>query len=258
MPTAHAAGNGIKTTRTVFGIVEAIHDLDGASIAELSRHLDLAKSTIHDHLVTLQDEGYVLKDDDGEYILSLKFLYHGSFAKNKIGIVSFSKSVIEKLAEKTGEAVWIIVEENDKAVYLSNANGENAIRTHAEVGRRSGLHHLAAGKQILAYKEKAEVDRIIEEQGLAEITPNTITNPSELKAELDDVREQQVSYNDRETVNGVRAIAAPVLDSDEFVCAVCVSGPANRMTFDRCENEIKPLLLGVTNELELRLQYPES
>lgn len=257
MVLRNTPGRGVKTTHTVFEIIEMIHDLDGASLAELDRNLDLAKSTIHDHLASLEECGYVIRDD-GEFVLSLKFLHHGIFAKNKRGISQYGQTVIDELAEKTGEAVWIIVEENNMAVYLCNANGENAVRTHAEIGRRSNLHHLAAGKQILAFKDEEEVDQLFEAHGLSKLTPHTITDPDELKAELDEVREQQIAYNDRETVNGVRAVAAPVLDGDDLICAVCVSGPANRMTSERCEDEIKPLLLEATNELELRLQYPEA
>lgn len=257
MESTNAAKRGVKTTHTVFDIIEAVHELDGATLAELAGELDFAKSTIHDHLATLQEKEYIV-ERDGEYLLSLKFLQHGMFAKNKQAVAMPGQPVIEELAEKTTEAVWIIVEENERAVYLCNASGENAIRTHADIGRRSHLHHLAAGKQILAHKSEERVDAIIDRYGLPQITENTITDLKELKAELAEVREHQVAYNDRETVDGIRAIAAPVKNGDELACAICVSGPANRLTMERCENEIKPQLLEATNELELRLQYPES
>lgn len=257
MDSTKGIKRGVKTTHTVFEIVELINELDGATLAELSNNMDFAKSTLHDHLRTLEEKEYVVQRD-GEYLLGLKFLNHGMFAKKERAVTQPGQEIINQLADKTSEAVWIIVEEHGSAVYLCNANGNNSIRTHAEVGRRSRLHHLAAGKQILAHLPEERVDEIIQRHGLPKLTENTITDPDELKVELEKVRDQQVSYNDQETVNGIRAIAAPVLNGGEFVCAICVSGPANRLTFDRCENDIKPKLLEATNELELRLQYPDS
>jgi len=257
MATSTPPERGVKTTYTVVDIIETIHSLEGASLAELDSHLNYAKSTIHDHLKTLEATGYVVFEH-GEYVLSLKFLHHGVFARNNKAVSQNGQIVIEELADRTGEAVWIIVEENEEAVYLYNANGSNAVRTHAEVGRRSNLHHLAAGKQILAYMDPERVDEIIDRTGLDPVTPNTITDRGQLKTELATIRENQVSYNDQETVNGVRAIAAPVLNGTELVCAICVSGPANRMTLERCEATVKPALLEATNELELRIQYPEG
>jgi DNA-binding IclR family transcriptional regulator len=63
---------------------------------------------------------------------------------------------------------------------------------------------------------------------------------------------------DKETVAGLRAIAAPVLGEETIYGAVSVSGPANRLTIERCHDEIEPLLLEATNELELKLQYPPN
>lgn len=97
---------------------------------------------------------------------------------------------------------------------------------------------------------------IIDRYGLPELTSNTITDPDELRAELDQIRNDGIAFNDKETVAGLRAIGAPVLSEDTVHGAICVSGPANRLTVDRCHDEVKPLLLEATNELELKLQYP--
>lgn len=109
---------------------------------------------------------------------------------------------------------------------------------------------------MLACMSDERVEEIIDKHGLPEQTPYTITDPDELRDELEDIQEEGVAFNNREAVKGVRSIAAPVLTGDSIVGAVCVSGPANRMVQERCDEEIKPLLLKATNEIELKLQYP--
>lgn len=257
MGTGDEPTRRVKTTDTVFEIVETLHELDGASLAELARELDFAKSTIHDHLSTLQAKEYVSRSGD-EYSLSLKFLYHGMFAKNRLEISRVGQTVIEELAEQTGEVAWVIVEEHGRAIYLNKAMGERAVQTHAVIGGRGYLHHLASGKTIMAYLPDERVDEIIERHGLPELTPHTVTDRDELEAEFERIEEERIAINDKETVRGLRAAAAPVLKDDQIAGAVTVSGPASRITKERCYDEIKPLLLEAVNEIELRLQYPHN
>lgn len=251
------AGNNprrIKTTDTVTEIIAALHEMDGATLAELARELDYAKSTLYSHLRTLEDKEYVAKTGD-EYLLSLRFLSYGMYAKNRFDVSRVGQPVIDNLAEETEEVAWIIVEQNGRAVYLNKAMGEKAIQTHASIGGRGYLHHLATGKVILAHLPEERIDEIIDQHGLPKLTPHTITDSDELKEELVEIRRKEIAMNDKETLEGLRAVGAPVL-CDGIRGAVCVSGPANRLTVERCLNDIKPLLLEATNEIELKLQYP--
>ncbi|NKE37206.1 IclR family transcriptional regulator [Natronococcus sp. JC468] len=257
MTTGDDPKRRVKTTDTVLEILNALQSLNGATLAELTGELKFAKSTIHSHLATLESNEYVLRSGD-EYELSLKFLEHGMFVKNNRAIARMGGPILEELAAETGEVAWIIVEEHGKAVYLDKAMGERAVQTHASIGGRARLHHLATGKLILAYLSEERVEEIIDRHGLPKLTPNTITDPNELRAELDRIREEGIALNNKETVDGVRAIGAPVLGQETIHGAISVSGPANRLTVDRCHEEVKPTLLEAANELELKLQYPQN
>lgn len=247
----------VKSTDTLFEIIATLQSMDGATLAELTVELEFAKSTIHSHLVTLEYNEYVVRTDD-EYELGLKFFEHGMFVKNTYDIAGVGEPVLETLADETGEVAWLIVEEHGKAVYLDKAMGEKAVQTHASVGGRAQLHHLATGKLILAHLPDERVDEIVDRYGLPELTPHTITDRDELDAELERIRADGIAINDKETVDGLRAIAAPVLGEERIHGAISVSGPANRLTIERCRDEIEPLLLEATNELELKLQYPPN
>ena len=223
----------VKTADTIFDILEEIAASDGGSLAELADRLDYAKSTIHTHLSTLEDRGFVVFED-GEYRLGLEFFRLGTAARERYTVNSIGRPIIEELAEETGEVVWIVVEENGWGFFLDNATGKRAVQTHAAVGERTNLHTLASGKLILAHLPDHRVDEIVRERGLPERTDATISDREALDEELAEIREQGYSFNDEEAESGVRGFAAPVFEDGRIVAAVCVSGPANRLTKDRC------------------------
>ena len=72
-------------------------------------------------------------------------------------------------------------------------------------------------------------DAILDRRGLPAFTPNTITDRDALYAELHRVRRDGVAYDREEIVEGLRCVAAPILDVDGSVCAaMSIAAPAER------------------------------
>lgn len=249
-----APSKTIKSDATLFAIVEALQELDGAQLSELAAHLDLAKSTVHGHLATLEMHEYVVREGD-TYHLGLGFLELGSHARNRYKLSEVAQPTIEKLAETTGEGVWIVVEEHGRAVYLCQASGENSVQTHVRVGKRVYLHHLATGKAILAHLPRERVEAIVDRHGLPAFTEDTITEREELYGELETVRERGFAVNDGETIQGLRAVGVPITEDGEVVAGLCVSGPANRLKEIDSNEELMDEILGAANEIELKLVF---
>lgn len=244
-----------KTTEASLDIVDAIHDLDGATVPELSDFLGASNSTIHRHLVSLQDYGYVVKSD-GEYQVGLRFLTLGGYAQQQVVAYPIVKEKVDHLASATGERAQFIVEENGKRVYLYTEVGESAVQTGAHIGRRGLLHMSAAGKSILAHLPDSRVDEIIDEHGLAAGGENSISTREELEETLETVRERGYAFNKQETTEGVNAVGAPVLDNDDTVIgALSISGPAHRLKGDRLVETCSEYVLAAANELELHITH---
>jgi DNA-binding IclR family transcriptional regulator len=161
------------------------------------------------------------------------------------------------MAEATGERVQFVIEEHGLGIYLhTEASDENAVMIDRRDGVHRHLHSTAAGKAILAELPTARVDDVIAEHGLPAETDQTIVDRVSLNAELDRIHEAGVSYNDEESVEGLRAVGVPVFRPDGVILgAFSVSGPSNRLTGDRFREEIPSLLLGHANEIELNLRY---
>src|SRR5271170_886165 len=84
-------------------------------------------------------------------------------------------------------------------------------------------------------------------------TKNTITNVLALKRELETIRERGYAIDNEEIEDGVRCIAAPILNGrGRAVAAVSVSGPSSRITPARFQLIGKTMVKGA-RELSARL-----
>lgn len=245
----------INATETTFAIVEAVNDRNGAGVMELADHLDLAQSTVHDHLSTLVALDYLVKDD-GEYRLGLKFLDHGINARDYLGWADIARAEIRALAEEIEEVVWLYTEEYGRAVAIDKANRDHSAGFDvAQIGWRPPLHSTSAGKAMLAHMSPDRIDRILERHGLPELTDDTITSREGLFEEFETIREQGYATNREEHVEGIHAIGAPVRFDDRVVAAVSISGASYQLSKPDVRESLLDALLETTNQIELNLKY---
>ena len=249
-----------RETRTIRGVnisyrvLEAIQELDGAGVSEIASHLGHSKSTVHSHLATLEANEMIVKEN-GEYRLGLKFLDFAGQVRDQIGNYDIIRKELDSAAEKTGEVVQFGIEEHGRVKYLYKANGERAVVTASQPGSQSPVHSTSLGKAILAFFPEEQVDEIIERRGLAEATPQTITDRNELADELAKTRERGYSLDDEENLGGIRCVAAPVRDGDDVLGAVSITGPSRRFTLDRLQNEFAEVVQETANVIELNTRY---
>jgi DNA-binding IclR family transcriptional regulator len=254
MRASNSDWSRVKTTETAFNIIEFLQENDGADLITLTSELDLVKSTIHRHIGTLQDRGYVIQDD-GEYHVGLKFANLGGHARRRKEEYELARDKVQEMADETEERVQFMIEEQGAAAYVHIEHGKNAVKTDPGPGRRTPIHAAASGKAILAYMPDERVEQILARQGLAKLTENTITDRDELDEQLQAIRQRGIAYNDEEAIDGLFAIGVPVnRPNDRPIGALSISGPVPRMK-GKAEEELREKLLGTANELELNISY---
>jgi len=248
----------INSTKIAFRLVEELLYLNGARLADLTERMDKPTSTVHDHLTTLQDLGYVLKSD-GEYTISSRFLEIGTRQRASIPIYDTAVTELDKLADRTSKHVNIMVEEYGEGVILYTSSGEGApeLDIHPTFpGTRTELHSTAPGKCILAYLSSERVDSMIETVGLPAFTDKTVTEREALERELQRIRERGYAYDRGERVVGLRAIGAPILDLDQNnQGAIAVYGPANQVEEGKFFEELPQQVLEIANVIKMNLNY---
>ncbi|WP_276274053.1 IclR family transcriptional regulator [Haloarcula litorea] len=247
--------DSVQTARTMFDVVCCIKNGSGMTLTEIVTELDYAKSTVHRHLRTLEELGYVVQRDDG-YHVGLRFLDIGVTARNSYDGYKLIRNKVEEIADETGERAQFFVEEHAEAVYLARSVGEQAVHTDPGIGSRIPLYAASAGKAILAELPEDELFEMIERMEFEPMTEYTITDPDELMAELAEIRDRGYSFNREESLQGTHAVGVAICDEQgEVIGGLSVTGPSHRLKGERFTEELPDLLLGAANELELNIAH---
>lgn len=85
---------------------------------------------------------------------------------------------------KTVHTLHLVIMDGKDAVYIDKIEGTSANVLYSRVGRRAPIHSTGAGKVLVDFKSKEEIDRIYDGYVFEERTPNTITDKHELLEEL--------------------------------------------------------------------------
>jgi DNA-binding IclR family transcriptional regulator len=229
MPNQRDDAPPVKTTRTTVRILEGLRSLGTAGVSDVADAVDLPVSTVHDHLVTLERASYVVKRDD-RYRVGARLLTLGGHVRDRMTVFEVAKPEVEKLARDTGEHANLMIEEHGRGIFLYIATGADALTLDTYAGMRTYLHTTALGKSILAHLPTDRYERILADHGLPGFTDRTITSRAALDEELERVADRGYAVDDGERIEGVRCVAAPVVDGDGAVLgAVSVSAPKSRM-----------------------------
>ncbi len=246
----------LSTVHRAFEVVDVLRELEGARVTELAAELDIAPSTAHKYLATLEAENCVVKEGD-QYHVGLEFLDIGTYVKYRKKGYRLCTQKVSEIAEETGERAQFVVEEHGLGIYLdTEASDENAVMMDRRDGVHRHLHSTAAGKAILAELPDHRVEEIIDEHGLPAETAQTTTNPDTLFEELETIHEDRIAYNDEESVDGLRAVGVPVFQPNGLVLgAFSMSAPSHRLQGQQFREAVPNILLGHANEIELNLRY---
>jgi len=220
----------VGATETSFAIIERLSLDDGTGVSALADALGVSKSTVHSHLQTLSELGYVVKEE-GEYRLGLRFLGLGDRARQRHDLYHVAKPEADSLVEAVGERVQVMVEEDDVGIYIYQSLADQAVRTDSHIGTVVNLHATAVGKAYLAHLPEERLAAVLDRINLDAQTPNTLTDRDTLVSELEEVADRGYAFNEEERTVGMRAVGAPILSDDERVLGgISVSGPTTRMT----------------------------
>lgn len=245
----------IESVRTVFRILEQLADRDGAGVTELAAEVGVAKSTIHDHLSTLREMGYVIRKDE-QYYLSLRFLNFGRYVRNRTNLYESIEEDIQRIADETKLRTQFIAREETLGIPLVYASGKEGMPYIGfDIGEPLSLHATASGKAILAHLPEDDTKDILDPE-LEQFTEQTITDTDEIREELEMVREQGYAFNRGESFSGLLAVGVPVRDKNERVVgSISVAGPRNQLQGEFFRDELPQMLKGYVNEIELKLRH---
>ena len=227
-----AADSHSTAVDRALGILEAIAlRKPGMTHSEISRKLEIPKSTLTYLLRALEGRGYLQRERaSGKYRLGLKVLALARGVAVGADIGEVARAVLKRLVERTGLTAHLAILDQGNAVYVEKADSPGFIQMDTWVGKRMELHSTAVGKALLAGLPNAEVDLLLKGHGLKKRTPKTISTHAGLQRELERVRARGYAIDDEENSLGARCIGAAVLDGyGRTVAAVGLSGTTGQI-----------------------------
>lgn len=249
------AKNPVRSVENTIRILETLKSHDAAGVTQIADELDITKGTAHNHLSTLLEHGFVVKEED-QYQVGIRLFEFGEYIRNRKRIYKVGAPEVDNLAEQTEELGSLLIQEQGRGIYLYRARGDQALKLDTGVGARVHLHNTALGKSILAKLPTERVEEIIDRHGLPGTTENTITDRDTLFEELDDIRERGVAFDREERVSGVRCIAAPVETNDnEVLGSVSIAGPVSRMKGTRFNEQLPEVVQNASKVIGINATY---
>lgn len=226
---------GVRALDRAFDVLDVIASANGLTLTEISQRLELAPSTVHRVLTTLAARGVAQSDSVTQaWHMGPTAFRHGSAFMRRSGLVERARPVLLRLMEITGETANLGILNGDAVLFLSQAETHETIRAFFPPGTRSALHASGIGKALLAYARPNDLRKIIRGMQLTRFTPQTLSEPDALGADLARIRARGYSLDNEERTPGMRCVAAPIFDlSGEAAAGISVSGPLHRMTDER-------------------------
>lgn len=247
----------IKSLDRAIDILElVIEEESGLGVTEISRKLDIHKSTVYRLLDTLKYRGYLEKNKDNQkYRAGINLFELSSKVLNDIDSRMRVRPYLEEIMDKTKETIHLGILDSGEVIYLDKVESTATIRMYSHVGKRVPAHSTSLGKAILAHLPEKKVKSILKEKGMEAKTKNTITDLDEFLAHLEKVRKQGYSVDDEEQEEDIRCIAAPIFNHrGKIVAAFSISAPKSRMEQERMDR-LSELVVEYSEKMSRSLGY---
>ncbi len=224
-------------------------------LKDLASRLGWDKATIHRLLSTLERRGYLTRQQSTKrYTLGLKiFGLYDSLARD-FNIQEATRPYLALVAERTRETAHLAVGVARDIVFIDRVASRETLVVNTQIGAREPMFCTALGRAILAYLPDTELTEHVPKP-LVRYTQRTTTSLTKLRRILFRTRERGYAMDIEEYVDGIRCVAAPILNHDGApVAALGISGPRSRLPLDRA-HRFGLIVSGAARELSTRAAW---
>ncbi|HZP77809.1 MAG TPA: IclR family transcriptional regulator [Pseudolabrys sp.] len=222
-------------------------------LTALANKLGEPKARMHRHLSTLKYLGFVDQDSQTEfYRLGPKLVHIGQAAMDQFDLRRLAEPFMMKLRDLTGQTVVLSLPANGDSIVSAMCESPNLVTISVRLGYRLPAHASAQGRLTLAFASSELQHRVLGRK-LQAFTPRTLTDPKLLRERLSVLRQQLYEISMDETLLGISALAAPILNYDnELVGTVAVVG-TTQYVHDPVDPQQLQYLRACTKAISLKL-----
>jgi IclR family transcriptional regulator, acetate operon repressor len=234
-------------------LVRVLESEQPVALAELASASGIPKSTASRLLSALERRGLIEQDGERGRLRPgpaiLRVAERGMLERN---VVELARLSLDALGELSGETINLAVPARHGVEHVAQVDSRHFLGTGQWLGRTVDYHCTAVGKIFLAFGRAA-----VAAAPLRSHAPATVTDPEQLREQLELVRRREYATAVDELEPGLTAIAAPVRGArGDVVAALSITGPTLRLTPKRIL-ELAPKLIDEAQALSRRLGHAE-
>lgn len=220
------AYGGIKAAHLTLDILEMVSSAPGGmGVSELAEQLGFTKSSVFRHLHTLVERGYLRQDaQSARYSLGMRAALLARLAAGEGDLVAAAKGPMRQLRDAIGQTVTLAAVGPRSILVVERLLGFDMMEIGIRPGSVLPLHASAHGKVAMAFGRQRLAD-LARSQPVPRLTPFTVTDWSQIEAQVELTRQQGWCSSPQEIMLGVNAVSAPIFDrSGECVGALAIVG----------------------------------
>ncbi|MDD9266731.1 IclR family transcriptional regulator [Paenibacillus sp. GCM10023248] len=190
-------------------------------LIDISRALQINKSSMYSLLLTLENLGWIEKEAGETYRLGreLSRLGHAANQHRDLNESFHKEASLTKL--RLGESLQLAKLDGNEVLYLAKEEALTPVRLASGPGMRLPAHATALGKVMLAGLTDEELDSLYtkEQEPFPQLTAHSITTLQALRSSLEQIRKQGYALDLEEAVLGFSCAAAPIRNAQGNVIA---------------------------------------
>lgn len=245
----------LLTVKNVGRILD-LYDLDQPELGptEVAAKLAMSKSKAHLLLTSMAEIGLLRRGHGGRYAIGWRALSLERLVTGNAPFRPLARAMALRLARHCGEMIHVAALDSGRVVYVDRVPGARAAAVPVSaVGATLPAHCSGVGKLLLAHLEPAEIDAVLDQHGMPQLTVATICDREALYAELHRIRRDGVAFDREEVQRGLSCVAAPIVDADgHVVAAMSISAPTAR--FEQQEHAYRATIVGAAEGVSRQLR----
>jgi DNA-binding IclR family transcriptional regulator len=230
---APTSTNTVASVEAALELLELLSTNDGARLSDLVALSGSSLNQTFRLLATLEDTGFVMRDEKKRYWLGAKLYLLGSRSTHYAGLVSAAAPEMDALSALSGESILLAVRVGLERVVIATRISRYSLRVDWAAGSRLPLHVGGVGVALLAFAPPGVRNTVLERADAGQLegyTATSMTTRAMLEAEIAQVRASGVRVSKDDYAVGEFSVAAPILGADGVALgALTVAGFTARL-----------------------------
>ena len=187
---------------------------EGLSLNDILEKTLIPRTTAYEILLMLM-ESEMIQCDHGKtkrYQVGLKAFVIGNKYIQNMDLIQEAKPIVNRASEDLNMTVFIAMLDGNQIIYLYKQEPKNVPIYTASISNREDAYCTSLGKAILSQLPDSELDPLIKTMKFRQRTTRTIMNKRDLKKDLKLSKERGYSLDNREILDFVMCLGAPIFD----------------------------------------------